>query len=409
MDCDRGALSLRLRPPPGTPAGRCGVSDGPGVTKPPPQSRGSAVQVRGGPPPRLQKGRPAARGRSARGEEGRKRRPGPGDLPGSGPVCGFPGAASRGRADTGASGRTPERRCRRQAPVRRRGHRPLPFRCCLKLRSLPRRQRLRLGRGAPAAPGFHRGLSPRSDRDPTTGRGGSGTGGRRGPAVLGVSRGGRGSLRPPDSFRRHRPVSPSRPFPGAAAGGTDPSDRSKRAAEGAEAAAGTRRRPVEPGRGSGGRPGAARPSVGAGGPGDARGRAPAWGGLIPAPGMDRRTEEPQPRRDPRGVRSPGKEPGCLRRGQGTPQPAPPRRPCEDCAAPAPYGFRSCLWTVPAHGWLWLISAPVHCGSSSFAASVLAPAHLWFLFVSALDSVRLMDGSSSIPAHGWLWLVSAPAR
>ncbi|XP_074444899.1 uncharacterized protein LOC141743813 [Larus michahellis] len=114
------------------------------------------------------------------------------------------------------------------------------------------------------------------------------------PGADGVRRG-RGSpgAAGDPSGRRHRPVSLPRPFPGAAAGGTDPSERWKRAAEGAEAAAGTRRRPVEPGRGSGGRPGAARPSVGAGGPGDARGRAPARGGLIPAPGTDRRTEEPR--------------------------------------------------------------------------------------------------------------------
>ncbi|XP_063192874.1 uncharacterized protein LOC134516529 isoform X1 [Chroicocephalus ridibundus] len=68
------------------------------------------------------------------------------------------------------------------------------------------------------------------------------------------------------------------------------------------------------------------------------------------------------------------------------------------SSPADGRLQPQLIAAPAHGWLWLIPAPLPCGCSSFAPSVLAAARLRLLFVSALDSVRLMDGSSSIPAH-----------
>ncbi|XP_064306659.1 uncharacterized protein LOC135313189 isoform X2 [Phalacrocorax carbo] len=53
---------------------------------------------------------------------------------------------------------------------------------------------------------------------------------------------------------------------------------------------------------------------------------------------------------------------------------------------------------PAHGWLGLISAPVHCGSSSAAASGPAPGCSWSV-------LALVSGAS----YGWLRLSSAPVH
>ncbi|XP_075006742.1 uncharacterized protein LOC142082527 isoform X2 [Calonectris borealis] len=142
-----------------------------------------------------------------------------------------------------------------------------------------------------------------------------------------------------------------------------------------------------------------------------RGCSDVWGRLIPVPGRgaqprdgerrgtpagrtcpvrdgrtDRRTEEPQPHWEPRGVRSPRKKPGCLRRGRrcrlpcawpGTALPA----PAQDAAGTAQLqlgcGFRPRSWTAPLQFWLQLI-----CGSCLVLPWVQA---------------QLTDSSSSFPA------------
>ncbi|XP_075606794.1 uncharacterized protein LOC142601504 [Balearica regulorum gibbericeps] len=140
-----------------------------------------------------------------------------------------------------------------------------------------------------------------------------------------------------------------------------------------------------------------------------RQRAPRDTGGEDVPGegwTDRRTEEPQPRREPRGVRSPGKKPACLRRGRRC------RLPCTwpvlagdspACARPGTLRGTSQLqlgcsfrqvqlmesssgFAAPAHGWLWLGSAP-----------------------PCLQlQVQLLDGSGQfqllfVDASSWLWL------
>ncbi|XP_063192887.1 uncharacterized protein LOC134516529 isoform X3 [Chroicocephalus ridibundus] len=189
---------------------------------------------------------------------------------------------------------------------------------------------------------------------------------------------------------------------------------------------------------------------------------PAWGHVTAWPAPPRRPVRTAPLQ----LRTAsGPAPGRLQFDFGSSSFVAPVCFCSG-SSPADGRLQPQLLAAPAHGWLWLNSAPVPCGSSSFAPSVLAPARLRLLFVSALVPVQQMDGSSPsslrlqlmdgsgsfqplflvaaahlhlrfwlqlvcgsclfllwiqsgswtaparfqliwTPAHGWLWLISAP--
>ncbi|XP_075006750.1 uncharacterized protein LOC142082534 [Calonectris borealis] len=214
-------------------------------------------------------------------------------------------------------------------------------------------------------------------------------------------------------------------------------------------------KPAWPGRGSDVRPGAAGPSGGVGGPGDAAwlcrlagkahpgARARSTAPRRPAPGDAGGEDVPgevrtDGRSSPSHAGRPGKKPGCLRRGGCC------RLPCAwpGTALPAPAGdavgtaqlqlqvqlldgsHLVLLWVqvqfltdssssfpAPFQGWLWLVSVPVRCGSTSV---VSAPVWLLVQLVCSFRSVflhpfvsgpapgrlRLSFGSSSFAAPIW---------
>ncbi|XP_076193813.1 uncharacterized protein LOC143160157 [Aptenodytes patagonicus] len=238
--------------------------------------------------------------------------------------------------------------------------------------------------------------------------------------------------------RQDRPLRPG----AGSAGAGESWERSKRAAVGAEAAPGIYAgscspigetvKPAWPGTGSDGRPSAAGPSGGAGGPGDAswlcrrvgkahpgawarsvapRQRAPGDTGGEDVPVRDGRTDRGAPA-------TPGAPWGAEPQEEaGLPTPRPTLPPAlrvapllagdgPACARPETLrglrGSRSSSWTAPAQFWLQFVD-----GSSS----LMAPAQFWLQFVDGSSSswlpvrfstslfwLRLLCGSSSfIPA------------
>ncbi|GAB0189483.1 hypothetical protein GRJ2_001413600 [Grus japonensis] len=120
--------------------------------------------------------------------------------------------------------------------------------------------------------------------------------------------------------------------------------------------------------------------------------------------MDGWTEEPQPCREPRGVRSPGKKPGCLRRGRRCrlpctgPRPAwgqPCLRPPGDAAGLRGSSLRSSSWMAPGQ-----FMAPAHLQLQPMDGSGWFQLQLVVVPASLQLQVRLLDSSSSVlaPAH-----------
>lgn len=145
--------------------------------------------------------------------------------------------------------------------------------------------------------------------------------------------------------------------------------------------------------------------------------------ISPCAAMDRRTEEPQPRQEPHGVRSPRKKPGCLRRGRRCCLPSLLAGDDPACACPETlWGQVSCLGPrlfvrAPVSFWSSSFQPQLSFGScTSFSAPVSGPApahfHAGLWTAPAQFWLQLVDGSSSsslpVPACSGSSCSEAPA-